>query len=166
MTVFVHTPTVLTPGHIHPGRPADVRTPAVVTSKNNTGMTDFDADSTADRIIAGFDRINDKVDDMRAKRLNDPDSLGDKALKVVLPSVAGFIAGKLFTLVWNRSIGRGRAAKTGDSSLGDGVVDNKESVFMSVIFAALSAAVGAGVSTLSDRGSQALVDRRHRRRNR
>ncbi|KAB7788980.1 DUF4235 domain-containing protein [Bifidobacterium leontopitheci] len=129
-------------------------------------MTDFDAGSTTDRIIAGFDRINDKVDDMRAQRLNDPDSLGDKALKFMLPSIAGFIAGKLFTLVWNRSIGRGKTAKSGGDALGDGVVDEKESVVMSVLFAALSAAVGAGVSTLSDRGSQALVNRRHRRRNR
>ncbi|KAB5605553.1 DUF4235 domain-containing protein [Bifidobacterium jacchi] len=129
-------------------------------------MTDFDADSTADRIIAGFDRINDKVDDMRAKRLDDPDSLGDKALKFALPSIAGFVAGKLFTLAWNRSVGRNRAAKRGGEALGDGVVDGKESVFMSVAFAALSAAIGAAVSTLSDRGSQAIVDRRHRRRNR
>ena len=75
--------------------------------------------SSTDRIIEGFARINEKVDAMRNQRLNDPDSLGDKAVKFALPSIAGF--------------------------------------------AALSAAVGAAVSQLSDRGSKALVARRHRR---
>lgn len=41
--------------------------------------------------------------------------------------------------------------------------DQQESLFMSILFAALSAAVGAAVSQLSDRGSKALVARRHRR---
>ncbi|WP_236023820.1 DUF4235 domain-containing protein [Bifidobacterium miconis] len=134
-------------------------------------MTDVQAESSADQIIAVFDQINEKVDAMRAKRINDPDSLGDKFLKFALPSVAGFIAGKLFTLAWNHSLGRNRkaAAPTGAAdagSLGDGVVDEKESLMMSVLFSALSSAVGAAVSQLSDRGSQAIVDRRHRRRNR
>ncbi|MCH9275692.1 DUF4235 domain-containing protein [Bifidobacterium amazonense] len=130
-------------------------------------MTDVQAESTADQIIAVFDRINEKVDAMRAKRINDPDSLGDKFLKFALPSVAGFVAGKLFTFAWNRSLGRNRkaASQAGAGSFGDGVVDEKESLMMSVLFSALSAAVGAAVSQLSDRGSQAIVDRRHRRRN-
>ena len=51
----------------------------------------------------------------------------------------------------------------GTGELGDGVVDQQESLFMSILFAALSAAVGAAVSQLSDRGSKALVARRHRR---
>ncbi|WP_033494341.1 DUF4235 domain-containing protein [Bifidobacterium biavatii] len=133
-------------------------------------MTDVQAESTADQIIAVFDKINEKVDAMRAKRINDPDSLGDKLLKFALPSVAGFVAGKLFTFAWNRSVGRNRkaampAGTAGAGSLGDGVVDEKESLMMSVLFSALSSAVGAAVSQLSDRGSQAIVDRRHRRRN-
>ncbi|MBT1161857.1 DUF4235 domain-containing protein [Bifidobacterium sp. SO1] len=122
-------------------------------------MTEYQTESTADRIVAGFDKINEKVDAMRAERLNDPDSLGDKLLKSALPSVAGFVAGKAFTLLWNRGKSRRAAGK-----LGDGVVDEQESFVMSLLFAALSAALGAVVSQLSDRGSQAIVDRRHRRR--
>lgn len=125
-------------------------------------MTDLKTESTADRIVAGFDKINEKVDTMRAERLNDPDSLGDKLLKAALPSIAGFVAGKVFTLLWNRGTSRRKSAGT----LGDGVVDDHESFVMSLLFSALSAAIGAVVSQLSDRGSQAIVDRRHRKQGR
>lgn len=37
---------------------------------------------------------------------------------------------------------------------------------MNIAFAAASAALGAVISTLSDRGSQALVDFRHRKHHR
>ena len=121
------------------------------------GGSGLDGSST-DRIIEGFARINEKVDAMRNQRLNDPDSLGDKADKFALP----FVAGKLFTLVWNKFVARKRPSD-GTGELGDGVVDQQESLFMSILFAALSAAVGAAVSQLSDRGSKALVARRHRR---
>lgn len=124
-------------------------------------MTEFQAESTADRIVAGFDAINKKVDAMRADRLNDPDSLGDKLLKAALPSVAGFVAGKAFTMLWNR----GTARHARKNVNGDGTVDQQESLLMSLLFSALSAAIGAAVSQLSDRGSQAIVDRRHRRHN-
>ena len=126
-------------------------------------MTDLQIESTADRIVAGFDKINEKVDAMRAERLNDPDSLGDKLLKAALPSIAGFVAGKVFTMLWNRGTSR-RKSSTG--ALGDGVVDDHESFVMSLLFSALSAAIGAVVSQLSDRGSQAIVDRRHRKQGR
>ena len=124
------------------------------------GGSGLDGSST-DRIIEGFARINEKVDAMRNQRLNDPDSLGDKAVKFALPSIAGFVAGKLFTLVWNKFVARKRPSDA--RRAGDGVVDQQESLFMSILFAALSAAVGAAVSQLSDRGSKALVARRHRR---
>ena len=128
-------------------------------------MTDFQPTSNADAVIAVFDRINEKVDAMRARRLNDPDSLGDKLLKSALPSLAGLVAGQLFTMLWNRTVGAGRkSGNPSDGRLGDGVVDERESVLMSILFAGLSAAFGAAVSHLSNRGSQAIVDRRHRRR--
>lgn len=126
-------------------------------------MTDLHIESTADRIVVGFDKINEKVDTMRAERLNDPDSLGDKLLKAALPSIAGFVAGKVFTVLWNRGTSR---RKSGTGALGDGVVDDHESFVMSLLFSALSAAIGAVVSQLSDRGSQAIVDRRHRKQGR
>ena len=92
------------------------------------GGSGLDGSST-DRIIEGFARINEKVDAMRNQRLNDPDSLGDKAVKFALPSIAGFVAGKLFTLVWNKFVARKRPSD-GTGELGDGVVDQQESLFM------------------------------------
>ena len=137
----------------------------VALSPDNGHMTDFQPTSNADAVIAVFDRINEKVDAMRARRLNDPDSLGDKLLKSALPSLAGLVAGQLFTMLWNRTVGAGRkSGNPSDGRLGDGVVDERESVLMSILFAGLSAAFGAAVSHLSNRGSQAIVDRRHRRR--
>ncbi|RSX51322.1 hypothetical protein D2E25_1877 [Bifidobacterium goeldii] len=126
-------------------------------------MTDFQSSSTADDIIAGLDRINKKVDDMRNARLNDPDSLGDKLVKFAVPSIAGFVAGKAFQLLWNKGVAK--RVPHGAGAIGDGVVDDHESWLMSVAFSAASAAFTAVVSQLSNRGSQALVDRRHHRKN-
>ncbi|MBT1177773.1 DUF4235 domain-containing protein [Bifidobacterium callimiconis] len=137
--------------------------------------------SNVDQIVDAFGRFDAKVDAMRERRLNDPDSLGDKLLKFALPSVAGFVASKAFQLLWNntvssRSVKRSgrhtsksdvsRETITDSNSLGDGIVDERESLFMSIAFSALSAALSAVVSQLSDRGSQALVTRRHNRRTR
>lgn len=117
-------------------------------------MTEFQDESTADRIIAQLDRVNAKVDDMRNERLNDPDSMGDKLLKFALPSIAGFVAGKAFQLLWNKGTG----AKLSEED------EAQQGLLMSVLFAALSAAFTASVSMLSDRGSKAFVARRHRKR--
>ena len=97
------------------------------------GGSGLDGSST-DRIIEGFARINEKVDAMRNQRLNDPDSLGDKAVKFALPSIAGFVAGKLFTLVWNKFVARKRPSD-GTGELGDGRRrTSTESLFMSILF--------------------------------
>ncbi|RSX50095.1 DUF4235 domain-containing protein [Bifidobacterium callimiconis] len=138
--------------------------------------------SNVDQIVDAFGRFDAKVDAMRERRLNDPDSLGDKLLKFALPSVAGFVASKAFQLLWNNTVSSRSVKRSGrhtsksdvsretitesDSSLGDGVIDERESLFMSIAFSALSAALSAVVSQLSDRGSQALVTRRHNRRTR
>lgn len=144
-------------------------------------MTDFQTNpnGNVDQIVDAFGRFDAKVDAMRERRLNDPDSLGDKMLKFAIPSVAGFIASKAFQLVWNglmaqrasQRAGRHSAQSAvtrensvGSGKLGDGTIDEQESLFMSIAFSALSAALSAVVSQLSDRGSQALVNRRHRRR--
>lgn len=94
------------------------------------------------------DAINAKVDDMRASIEADPDDLIDKFVKFALPTIAGFVVGKAFETAWNR----GRAGKAGDDA----------SLMSSIVFAALSGALGALVSGLSQRGSQSLVNRRHR----
>lgn len=119
-------------------------------------MTDYRdyGSSTADDVVAKLEAVNAKVDEMRKNMENDPDSMGDKILKAALPSITGLVAGKLFQMVWDR----GTAKRFGDVK-GDSV----KGLLLSVAFAGLSAAVGAAVSQLSDRSSQAIVDRRHRK---
>ena len=112
-------------------------------------------DSSADGIVDWFHAIDDKVNAMRDQRLNDPDSLGDKLIKFALPSLAGLLAGKVFQMLWNRGLVR-KNHTSGVDAAQDGLI-------MSLAFAAASAAFGAVISQLSNRGSQALVDRRHRK---
>lgn len=112
-----------------------------------------DGASSADRTVARFHAIDEKVNAMREQRLNDPDSLGDKLFKLAFPALTGFVAGHLFQLLWDK--GTSRARKGGDAA--------QQSFLMGLLFAACSAAFGAVVSQLSDRGSQAFVDRRHRK---
>lgn len=123
----------------------------------HAARTGSDYSSTADEAIEALRRIDEKVNDMREHRLNDPDSLGDKFFKWAFPSIIGLVAGKAFQMLWDRgtskrNLARGLAA------------DAPQGFVASLAFAAASAAFGAIVSQLSDRGSKAFVDRRHQRR--
>ena len=117
--------------------------------------------SGADSTIEALHRIDDKVNMLRDRRLNDPDSLLDKAFKRALPALTGAVAGKLFQLGWERTIGRGVSRMAAQKGRGDAA---GQGLLMSIAFAAASAAFGAVVAQLSDRTSKAIVARRHRRR--
>ena len=108
-------------------------------------------------IVERLEGISGKVDDMRASREKDPDSLGDKLLTMLVPAASALIAGKAFSAWWKR---RGRS--TGRSARTDSGHESYNLV-VGVAFAALSAAFVAVVSQLSEHGSRAYVDRRHRR---
>ncbi|NMM94868.1 DUF4235 domain-containing protein [Bifidobacterium oedipodis] len=110
--------------------------------------------SAADSAVDALHRIDEKVNALRDQRLNDPETLGDKILKFALPSLTGLIAGKLFQTLWNKGVSR-RNLRRGLAA------DAQQGFAMTLAFAAASAALGAVVSQLSDRGSQALVNRRH-----
>lgn len=111
--------------------------------------------STADRAVETLHRIDDKVAMLRKQRMEDPDSATDKLIKSVLPAITGMVAGKLFQVTWDRAQARRKASSS-----------NAKGLMMNIAFAAASAALGAVISTLSDRGSQALVDFRHRKHHR
>lgn len=115
-----------------------------------------DMQSSADRAVATLHRVDKKVNTLREQRLNDPDSFGDKIFKAAAPAVAGFAFGKLFELVWKRSVGRTTVRL-------DGTTNEAAQAALSLVFAVVSAGLGALVSQLSDRGSKALVDKRHAR---
>ena len=79
--------------------------------------------------------------------------------KVAAPTLAGLVFGKLFELAWRKSVGR-------KAVLPDGTTDKRKELALNLVFGVASAGLGALVSQLSDRGSQALVDRRHSRQSR
>lgn len=110
----------------------------------------------ADGVIAQLHSIDGKVSAMSEKRLSDPDTLGDKIIKLAIPSVAGLLGGKLFQLIWDKTTRRSAGESEEEHA--------SEGVMMSILFAALSAAFGAVISQLSDRGSQAFVSKLQRRR--
>lgn len=129
----------------------------------------------ADRIISRLGAIDEKVNDMRNQRINDPDSLGDKIIKAALPSLAGLVAGKLFHTLWSTGASRAGRGRTAGNATEPGIskataaesrsdAEQNQGVIAGLAFAALSAAFAAVVSQLSDRGSQAFVNRRHRKR--
>ncbi|MBW3095112.1 DUF4235 domain-containing protein [Bifidobacterium sp. 64T4] len=114
------------------------------------------SESTADRAVEALHRIDGKVAELRKQRLEDPDSATDKLAKAIIPTVTSMVAGKLFQLAWDKAWKRhGRNTE----SAGKGLA-------MTLAFTAASAAFGAAVSTLSERGSQALIDRSHRKQSR
>ena len=115
-----------------------------------------DMESSADRAVAALHAVDEKVNALRDQRLSDPDSFGDKIFKAAAPTLAGLVFGKAFEVVWKRSIGR-------KSVRADGTTNEAAEVALSIAFAVVSAAFGSLVSQLSDRGSKAIVDKRHAR---
>lgn len=106
--------------------------------------TNTDFPSSADRAVDSLHRIDEKVNRLREDRLNDPDSLGDKLIKSAVPALAGLVAGKAFQMIWDKG--------TSKRNLRKGLAaDAPQSLAMSLAFAAVSAALGAVVSQLSDR---------------
>lgn len=97
---------------------------------------------------------------MRQNRLQDPDTLGDKIFKIILPAALGAIAGKVFKIIWDQQVTSKRGPANGEAA----EEADQQGLAASVIFAAASAAFGSIISTLGTRGSDALVTRRHNRR--
>ncbi|RYQ23870.1 membrane associated protein [Bifidobacterium pseudolongum subsp. globosum] len=110
-----------------------------------------DLDETADRTVAAINKVDTKVTEMRQRRMADPDTLGDKALKMIIPSLAGLVGGKLFQMVWNSVMARVHPGPDDD------VKDQQQGLMMSVLFAAASAAFGTLLTRLSDKGANSLV---------
>lgn len=111
----------------------------------------------ADAIVERFHAIDDKVRDMTSSVKSDPDSLTDKVIKWVLPSLAGYLAGKIFQSFWDNVQTRRNGGLESEEGQQQGAI-------ASLAFAVLSAALTTLVSGVIDRGSQAFVDRRHQRR--
>lgn len=110
----------------------------------------------ADQVVGMLHQVDCKVNDMRNSIESDPDSLTDKLVKFALPSIAALLAGKLFQSFWSGLVRKRNGGV-------DSPEEDQESAAAGLLFGVLSAAVTALVSGLFERGSQALIDRRHQR---
>ena len=102
-----------------------------------------DLESTADRVVAALHNIDGKVN--------------AKIFKFAMPTLVGLAFGKVFEMAWKQSVGR-------KATLPDGTTDARKDAILGIAFAVISAALGALVSQLSDRGSKAIVNHRHAKR--
>ncbi|WP_276829336.1 DUF4235 domain-containing protein [Bifidobacterium coryneforme] len=118
-------------------------------------MAEHESGNQADHLVGVFHRIDDKVNQMRSSVESDPETLMDKVMKFALPSIAGLVAGKLFQAFWGSLVRK----RNGGVDTEEG---NQESATAGLLFAVLSAAVTTLASELIGRGSQALIDKRHR----
>ena len=109
----------------------------------------------ADQLVGAFSRIDEKVSQMRSSAESDPETLMDKLLKFALPSIAGLVAGRLFLAFWTSLVRKRNGGMDTEES-------DQESATAGLLFAVLSAAVTTLASGLIERGSQALIDRRHK----
>ena len=110
----------------------------------------------ADQVVGMLHQVDGKVNDMRNSIESDPESLTDKLVKFALPSIAALLAGKLFQAFWSGLVRKRNGGV-------DSPEEDQESATDGLLFGVLSAAVIALVSGLFERGSQALIDRRHQR---
>lgn len=106
---------------------------------------------TADTVVEQLDKVNEKVTKLRNDRASDPETAGDKVVKAALPALSGAVAGKAFQLGWNAIM------KKIHPSPDDDAKDRQQGLLMSMLFAALSAAFCTAITSLSTKGSNALV---------
>ncbi|MBT1167297.1 DUF4235 domain-containing protein [Bifidobacterium simiarum] len=110
--------------------------------------------SGASDVVRRLDAVNDKVTAKRKAFEADPDDAIDKIVKFTFPTITGFVASKLLETLWNR--GGKHVAKQNPLT----------KALSGALFAGVSSAVGFLVSQAGEHGSQALVNRRHRRNGR
>lgn len=115
----------------------------------NTELSDL-----ADKVGSQLGTIDSKVNDMRKQVENDPETVGDKLLKVAIPAVSALIASQLFKIFWNKTTGNSK----------DDVDDSQQGIFMTILFAGLSAALSSAVSQFSGIGSTTYVKHRQKKR--
>jgi hypothetical protein len=132
-------------------------TNASVKSQTSTASSN----SSADRIVEKFHRLDQKVATMSQNRMQDPDTLGEKIFKFVFPTVLGGLAGKVFKTIWDSQVTSKRGPAGGDAAEDA----DQQGLIGSILFAAASAAFGSVISELGTRGSNALVNRHQSHRN-
>ena len=134
--------------------------------KRHHGVSGFELGDLADRTVAQLHDLDEKVNAMKQHKSDDSETLGDKIIKLALPSLAGLVAGKVFQMLWDRFSPTAKAKRAGKGDVDEGLVDDdvERGLWASLVFTAMSAAFSAVISLLSDRGSNAFVAHRQHKR--
>lgn len=119
----------------------------------SSGLLDTEALTSA--IMPKLTDVNRKVDDMRSKITNDPETLSDKVIKLAVPALAGLVLTKILEVAWKKS--------TKDDSVPSGP-DTSTSLLNAMAFAAISGAIATLVSRFATKGSDAFVAHRQVKR--
>lgn len=117
------------------------------------------ASSGADRAVSAINQVNAVVTHMVRQREDDPDTLSDHLLQYLVPAITGLIGGRLFQLVWDAVTSRNRQGLLDEDNQ-----DKQQGLIMSMLFAGASAAFGTLLSTISTRGINSFIQKRHNRR--
>lgn len=116
--------------------------------------TGSDLDDTTRQAVGAIEKANSAVDAGRARLQSDPDTLSDKALRSAVPALATLIGSRGVAAAWKKMTGS-------DHTPGAGTHDG---LAQSMLFAAVSAALGALISQTAVSAVSALIRRRQRRR--
>lgn len=132
------------------------------TKADNTNSSNASSLSgTADEVVSRLHKTDGKLNRIRHKLLDDPDTLGDKVTKTAVPSLVGLVGGKVFQSIWDHTVTKSRKGGGKDSERESA---HQQGVAMSIVFAVLSAAFGALLSEISTRGTQAFITKRQGKR--
>lgn len=115
--------------------------------------TGSDLDDTTRRAVSAMEKANSAIDAQHAKVRADSDTLSDKALRSAVPAIAGMIGSKGLESVWKKVTGS-------DHVPGATSHDN---LLLSMLFSAVSAALGVLISRVAVSSVSAFVRHRHHR---
>lgn len=116
--------------------------------------TGSDLDATTRQAVGAIEKANAAVDAGREKLRSDPDTLSDKALRSAIPALATLVGSRGIAAAWKKMTGSDHTPGAGTH---DGLVQ-------SMLFAAVSAALGALISQTAVSAVSAFIRRRQRRR--
>lgn len=111
-------------------------------------------DGTTQNIVSATRKINSAVDAQRKRLLAHPDSsdsLSTRALRSVIPAVAGMVGNKGLEAAWKKITGRDHVPKAA----------SHDNLLLSMLFAALSAALGVLISRVATSAVSAIQHRKH-----
>lgn len=149
---------------------ANNATPRNATASNATASEGISPE--AQEVVNKLNAVDDRITRLRTARTADPDTALDKLLTMAIPSLAGMIAGKVFSSIWEAGFGTQNTRKTtrrgkagqGKALAEQGKASANNSLMKDLLFTACSAAFVAVVAQISDKSVRSMIAALQRRR--